>query len=183
MRTALLLSLTLISCAARAELKTLLVPTAADGEVSVVVDTERRLPVGASDERATVTDASLTFPPKNPGDPLQITWRYSIHFSSDVKVSAVLIENERDKELETVVQDANPQLINSTWVGQEAPKELTKEMFAAMNSNDVWMLLRRITVEYEDGKSSKLHQLIIESPVQRRNLLNKLWNQLQPQAK
>ena len=174
MRKVFLVVVLFVALQAYAEQKTLKLPTAADGEVPVVVDTETKLPIGASDEKAKVTLAGLTFLPKQPGAPLLWTWTYAIEFKPGMKVKTITVEDERDSELKSLIRDETPVIVSDQWRGQEVPHEVTKPFLEAMTSKDVWMLLRRISIKYDDGSSSKLHQLIVEPPPARYRMLDQI---------
>ena len=174
MRSVFFVVVLFVALHAYAEQKTLTFPTATDGDVSVVMDMETRLPIGASDEKAKITFAGLTFLPKQPGDPLFWTWVYSIEFKPGMKVKSITIEDERDSEIKSLLRDEAPVIVSDQWRGQEVPHEVSRPFLDAMTSKDVWILLRRISIKYDDGSSSKLHQLIVEPPSARYRMLDRI---------
>ena len=58
--------------------------------------------------------------------------------------------------------------------GFEKGTELTKEIFETMNAKESWVLVRRITITYEDGVQSKLHQMIVQTQPMRVDLLQRI---------
>lgn len=174
MKTLLALLLSLTALCARAELKEFKLPTAADGEVGFLVDTDTKLPVGASDDKARVTLAGLAFLPAAKGEALRWTWRYGVQFKGNPEVRRITVEDEKQKELKLLVQDDHPVFEGGVWTGAEAGNVLNKEVFELMNAKDTWMLMRRIVVTYADGSQSKLHQLIVQTQPMRVGLLERL---------
>ena len=171
----LLLVFFLLPLSSFAELKEYKLPTAADGQVSYFVDTETRLPIGVSDQYAEVITAALSlYTNRKPTQPLSWTWSYTIKFKTGVKVKSVLIEDEQRSELRTVIKDESPLMSYNIWSGEEELKELNEEMFQLMNAKGPWIQQRKITINYEDGSKSTLHQLIAESQAKRVALLDNL---------
>lgn len=160
------------------EPKEIRLPTAADGEVVFQMDPDTRLPLSAFDEQAEVTKAALTFLPKEPNKPLHFTWQYELRFKTGSKVKSVTVEDERDAALRTLIDDRNPTVTQSSWTGQEESHEVTQGVVKAMFEKNPWVLLRRITVEYEDGKQSKLHQMVVMTQPMRMNLVEKTMQAL-----
>ena len=165
------LALLAISAESLAELKEFKFQTAADGEVSYMVDTATKLPIGASDDRATVTDGALTLHLRK--GQAYWTWKYALAFKTDGKVSSVRIEDESAKQLELLLRDENPQLQNKSWAGTEPENLFTPAEFDRFAARGNWFLQRRITVIYEDGVKSTLHQLIVETQPMRVELIDK----------
>jgi hypothetical protein len=148
--------------------------TVADGEVSVLIDQDSRLPIAVADDRAEVTTAALAIV-KLEG-PVSYTWLYSIRLKTGIRVTSVRIEDETQR-LQTLLHDDNPKVQSNFWRGSERVRELTKDDFEFMNEKDPWMLLRRITITYEDGGQSKLHQLVVQTQRMRVDLLRKLMEE------
>lgn len=167
---------------ANAELKEIKLPTATDGDVRFLFDTDTKLPVGASDARAQVVTAALVFLPKEKGQPVQWTWHYEIKFRTDARVKSITVEDERDAKTNLLIQDDNPSIEGNVWSGFEKSTNLSKDVFSSMQAKDPWMLVRRLTVTYDDNVQSKLHQLIIETQPMRMKLLDDLMIALKANA-
>lgn len=177
-RPLFLASLLCYTLNANAELKELKLPTAADGEVRFLVDTDTKLPVGAADDKAQVVTAALALLTKGKGQPVQWTWQYQIKFRTGVRVKSITIEDERDAKINLLIQDDKPNIEGNVWSGSEKSFELTKEFFTAMQAKDSWVMIRRITITYDDDVQSKLHQLIVETQPMRMKLLDDLMSGL-----
>jgi len=163
----------MFSAAARAELKEFVLPTAADGNVKFLVDAVTRLPVGVSDDKAHVLKAALTFLPKPKGEMFRWAWEYQIEFNTDKKVKRITIEDERDAELHLLIDDDHPELKGATWTGFEKSIEMTERWLNLMQAREPWLLLRRITIRYEDDSQSRLHQMVVQTRDMRVDLLHK----------
>lgn len=162
--------LLVVAVESSAELKEFKFQTAADGEVAYMFDTTAKLPLPVSDSRATVTGAALTLLLKT-GAP-QWTWQYALTFKTDVKVSSVTIEDESAKQLELLLKDESPQVVNKAWTGSEVARPFTPEVFDKFAASKAWIVQRGIIVTYEDGVQSKLHQLVIQSQAMRAELID-----------
>ncbi len=170
-RRALLASALFASIESNAAPTEFTLPTAADGDVSFPMNPETRMPMSASDQKAEVTKAALTFLPKAAGQPLKFTWQYAIRFKTEAVVRSITIENERDKKLELLVQDDAPKIQSLTWTANEPSHEVTRGFINAVNAKGPWVLLRRVSIVYADGSTSKLHQMVLMTQPMRVQLM------------
>lgn len=175
MKFTLSLVLLIFTMHAHSALKEYKLPTAEDGVIVFQMDDETKIPASVFDERARVIGGTFTFLPKKPGDPLQWTWQYSIQFSTDKKIESVVIEDERGDKIKLLIEDNKPLVVSNVWSGAEASMELTEEFFQTMQSQENWVLLRRITITYGDGAKSKLHQMFILTQSMRIDFLNETF--------
>jgi hypothetical protein len=173
MKKLLLLALVFGSINANAEINEFKLPTAEDGVIGFNINADTKLPVGAADDKTQVITAALVFLPKKPGEPLQWSWKYELKFKPSTIVKSVKVEDEKGEQLQLLIKDESPSLQEDIWTGFEQPKEFSKGMFDAMNSKEVWMLLRKMTVTYGDNVQSKLHQMVIQTQPMRVELLEK----------
>jgi hypothetical protein len=51
---------------------------------------------------------------------------------------------------------------------------MSEEWLKVMQEPAPWMLLRRITITYDDGDQSRLHQMVVQTRDMRMKVLNKL---------
>jgi len=170
------LAATLIFAAVQvyAEIGAMKVPTAADGEVEVLVNAETHKPVGAQDGRARMTFAGLMMGPEPSATGTWWDWSYAIQFKGDQKVKSIVIDDEIGKELKTVLDDESPKVLSGVWHGHEPERLVTKDIVDAMSAPEAWVRLRRVTITYDDGTVSKLHQLVIERREDRVAMLTSL---------
>jgi len=160
------------STVSNAEIVEFNLPTAADGDVIFKVNKDSRLPIPVSDERCEVLVAGLAITKEKNGRP-QLEWQYTLKFNTDVAVESIIIEDEKSDNLVTSIHDDDPEISNGLWNGKEHFTELTKDIFDLMYKEDTWLLLQRITVQYEDGFESKLHQMIIQTQKSRHDLITR----------
>ncbi|MFZ6769991.1 hypothetical protein ACO0LM_23295 [Undibacterium sp. Di26W] len=166
LRYLLLCSLILTFSAANAEIKPINLPTAEDGNVSYQFNTETKLPMSVSDERAEVVAVTFMALPKEPNTPLYWAFGYDIRFKNGVVPTSIKVEDERKKPITQDVFDAKPSLNSGLWKAHSKPVLLNNEWFTAITAKDPWILQERITILYEDGSKSVLHQLaVITNPM------------------
>jgi hypothetical protein len=170
--------------AARGADKIVKLPTAADGEVFYHFDPATDLPVNASDERAVVTAAALSFLPKKKGEALQWNTYYSLQFGKGAKPTFILVYDESNKPLKLEVGDKAPVLEAGSWSASSQPRTVDKQTWDSMIGPKPWVLQRKFMISYADGTERTLHQLSVVTQAMRLELLQKVTGMqlLQPAA-
>jgi hypothetical protein len=169
----------MLSNGARAELKEFVLPTAADGDVKFYVDSVTKLPVGAEDDKAHVITAGFVFLPKPKGEMFKWTWQYQIEFKTDRKINRIVIEDERDAQLRLLIDDQHPELKDRIWTSFEQSIQMSEAWLKVMQEPAPWLLLRRITITYDDGDQSRLHQVVVQTRDMRVATLNRVMGSLE----
>jgi hypothetical protein len=156
---------------AKGELKEIPTPTAL-GDIGIVFDTITRQPVSVGDDRAHIAAAQLTVLPKRAGEPVSLAWSYVVNFKTDVRPSAIKIEDISLQPVIVEVEATSVDLKNGAWVGLSRPHELTKPVYDSMVSREVWFRVMRFTILYVDGKQAILDQAVLLRQEQRIKLLD-----------
>lgn len=147
--------------AAQAEVRDMKLPTAEDGEVTYRVDNVAKQALNAKDDRAETLPVTLAFVPRKAGSPMQWTFVYRVRFAGNAKPASIRVETENRKPVVLEVEDRSPALKAGVWSGSIAPIEFNRFWAEKIAAKDPWMLQRRYTITYADGRKSVLHQLSI----------------------
>lgn len=149
-------------------------PTAEDGEVVYRVDNVAKQAENAGDDRAEALPITLVFAPRTPGGPTQWTFAYRLRFAAGATPTSIRIETENQKPLVLEVEDRKPVVKAGQWSGTHAPIEFTRAWAEKITASDPWLLQRRYTITYADGRKSVLHQLSILTTEGRAQMLETL---------
>ncbi|HET9651996.1 MAG TPA: hypothetical protein VFP36_07390 [Usitatibacter sp.] len=149
-------------------------PTAEDGEITYRVDNVAKQALNAKDDRAETLPVVLAFVPRKPNAPMQWTFVYRVSFSGKVKPVSIRVETENQKPLALEVEDRKPALEAGLWSGSVAPIEFNRFWAEKIAAKDPWMLQRRYTIVYADGRKSVLHQLSILTAESRAQILESM---------
>jgi hypothetical protein len=151
-----------VCCAtALAAVRDMKLPTAEDGEIVYRVDNATKQAANAKDDRAETLPVSLAFLPRAPGGGMQWTFVYRVRFSGSAKPVSIRVETENQKPVTLEVEDRDPKVKSGIWAGRVAPIDFSKFWAEKIAAKDPWMLQRRYTITYADGRKSVLHQLSV----------------------
>ena len=163
-----------VAIPAFAEIKSMPLPTAEDGDILYRVDTVTKAPINAKDDRAEVLPVvSYFLPRENAGGP-KWAFRYDVRFKPHAKPASIRVETENVKPVALEVEDKKPVLKSGVWTGTTQPIEFNKAWFDRMSSEDPWILQRRVTIVYADGKKSVMHQLTFITKPMRMKMIGTL---------
>jgi hypothetical protein len=144
-----------------AEVRDMKLPTAEDGEIVYRVDNVAKQAANAKDDRAETLPASTAFLPRTPGGGMQWAFVYRVRFAPKAKPVSIRVETENQKPVTLELEDAKPQLRDGAWAGTAAPIDFNRFWAEKITAKDPWLLQRRYTIVYADGRKSVLHQLSI----------------------
>jgi len=160
-----------------AAVKTIKLPTAADGDVFYRFDANTNLPISAKDDRAEVMAVALSFEPKKAGEDLQWNVYYALQFQQDAKPTMITVYAEDKKPLTLEVGDKAPALDGGLWSANSQSKAVDKKTWDSMIGKAPWFLQRKFVIDYADGTQRTLHQLSVVTQVMRLELLEKVTGQ------
>lgn len=157
---------------AMATVRDMKLPTAEDGEVVYRVDNVAKQAMNAKDDRAETLPVSTIFLPRTSAGLPKWTFLYKVRFAPGVKPVSIRIETENAKPVTLAIDDRNPRLKDGVWEGTIAPPlEFNRAWAEKIAAKDAWMLQRRYTIAYADGRKSILHQLSILTSERRAEML------------
>lgn len=149
-------------------------PTAEDGEIVYRVDNVAKQAMNAKDDRAETVPVSTIFLPRtSPGLP-RWTFLYRLHFAAGAKPVSIRVETENAKPVTLAVEDRNPRLKDGVWEGTSAPLEFNRTWAEKIAAKEPWMLQRRYTIVYADGRKSVLHQLSVLTTERRAQMIESM---------
>jgi len=143
------------------EVREMTLPTAEDGDIVYRVDNVSKQALNAKDDRAETLPVALSFAPRTPGGPPQWTFVHRVRFATGAKPVSIRVESENRKPVTVEVEDRKPALDRGVWIGTVAPIDFDRFWAGKIAAKDPWMLQRRYTIVYADGRKSVLHQLSV----------------------